>query len=329
MMWRQAGSATLVSAVCLVNLLAIVAMPLPAPAAEIALLTSADVPYYAEAAQGIRSALPPRVSVTEYDVAGSVVRGREIARKLRADPPDLVVAIGLKAALAVKAEVVDTPVVFCLVLHPESHGLPAPNMTGIRMIVPAERQLAAIGSMLPAGRRLGLLYDEARNAGFVAEARRQAAALGFELVATAVRSPDEVPDALRAILPAIDALWLIQDHTVVTDVTVPLFLSLSLDRKLPLFTFSSTLIQQGAVGGLVVSAREIGQQAGRVAAARLRGKAMAGGPLLDPEQSHLALNLSVAEHVGLTPSAEARRLAAILYGPGAVAKQSAPPDLIP
>ncbi|MBI5855212.1 MAG: ABC transporter substrate-binding protein [Nitrospirae bacterium] len=304
----------------------------PAPwtmAAEITILKSSDIGYYDEAVQGFRSALPPRTTIKEYSLGGSVARGRELGKTLRASPPDLVFAVGLKAAMAAKLEILDTPVVFCLVLNPESHGLPTANMTGILMKVPVERQLQAIRSLLPDSRRIGLLYDEDKSGPFVAEARRLASQQRLDLLAVPVHAREEVPSALRSLLPKVQGLWLIQDQTVVTESSIPFLLQTTLDAKVPLIAFSSTLVQQGALGGLVVNAWEVGQQAGRVTGAKLRGDSVPGRPLIEPERAQLALNLHTAEYLGLTPSADVLRLATVLYGSGAVAKTQKLDDVIP
>lgn len=299
-------------------------------ATEIAILKSADVDYYDQAVQGIRSSFPARVTVKEYPLGGSLAQGRKVGTSLRANPPDLVIAVGLKAALAAKFEIIDTPVVFCLVLNPEQHGLPASNMTGILMRLDPDAQLTSLRAVLPKALRLGLLYDEEKSGEFVREAHRSAARQGIDLLAVPVRSREAVAPGLKSLLGKIDALWVIQDQTVVADQTIPLLMQWSLDSKVPVFTFSSTLVQQGALGALVVDAWAVGQQAGRVAAALIRREPIPGGPLLKPEQAQLALNLRAAEYFGLSPSAEIIRLAGQLYhGGGPIAGEFEGTDLIP
>ncbi|TKS61405.1 MAG: hypothetical protein EWM72_00543 [Nitrospira sp.] len=299
-------------------------------AAEVVILKSADVPYYNQAVQAFRSTLSSNTTVTEYNLAGSTARGREIATSLRGEPPDLVLAVGLKAALAAKLELVDTPTVFCLVLNPELHGLPAPNMTGILMRVSPSAQLASIRSVAPNTNRIGLLYDPDRTGALVDEAQRAARKLGIEVIAVAVDNPSEVPNALRTVLPKIDVFWLLQDQTVVTEDSLGFIVRTTLELKVPVFGFSPTLVQQGALGALVVKAEDIGRQAGDLAKAILRGRSPSRQPLQEPIHPQLAINLNSAEYFGLSPSRDVLRLATLRYGgPGAVAQIETPKDLIP
>ncbi len=299
-------------------------------AGEIAILKSSDLSYYEQAVLGFRAGLPSTMKVREYNLRGQLEQGRDIARSLRASPPDLVLAVGLKAAMATKLEIFDTPVVFCMVLNPETYGLSASNMTGIAVRIPAESQLSALRSMLPDRTRIGVLYDEDQNGAFVRESRHVAKRHGVELITVPISKQEEIPDALRALLPKIDVFWLIQDQLVVSEAAIPFFLDSTLAAKVPLFTFSSTLVQQGAIGALVVDPWAVGQQAARASLPRLNERGPVGAHLEPPDHPQLALNLNAAEYLGVTLNAELIRLAGRVFsGHGPVARQSAPSDLIP
>lgn len=299
-------------------------------ATEIAILKSADLPYYEQAVAGFKAGIPSTTSVKEYNFKGQLAEGRQIAKSLRADPPDLIFAVGLKAAMAAKLEIFDTPVVFCMVLNPEAHGLPAPNMIGIAVRLPAETQLAALRSAIPNRNRVGVLYDEDHNGDFIRQAHLAAKQQGLELLAVAVHRQEEIPNAVRTLLPKIDALWLIQDQTVVSESAIPFFLESTLDAKVPLFTFSSTLVQQGALGALVLDPLAVGQQAAHIALARLSGQHASTGVLQTPERPQLALNLNSAEHLDLVLPPELIHMAGHLFGgPGALAQQPGHSDVTP
>jgi putative ABC transport system substrate-binding protein len=301
-----------------------------AGAAEIAVLKSAGLPYYEQAVVGFKAGIPATTSVKEYNLNGQLAEGRQIAKSLRASPPDLIFAVGLKAAMAAKLEVFDQPVVFCMVLNPEAHGLPAPNMTGIAVRPPAETQLAALRSAIPNRNRVGVLYDEEQSGDFIRQAHRAAKQQGLELLAVTVRRQEEIPNAVRALLPRIDALWLIQDQTVVSESAIPFFLESTLDAKVPLFTFSSTLVQQGALGALVLDPWAVGQQAAHIALARLSRQHASTGLLHAPERPQLALNLNSAEHLGVVLPPELIRLAGhLVRGPGALAQKPGDSNLFP
>lgn len=309
--WRKIASGPRFA---ILLLIAPVAIAPHVSAAQVAILKSSDVAYYNQAVEAFRVTLSPDTTVTEYNLMGSLARGREVTDQLRRDHADLVLAIGLKAALAAKLELTDTPTLFCLVLNPESHGLPAPNMVGISMRVAPEAQLASIRALAPQIKRIGLLYDPDRTGALVDEATRAARKLGLAVTAVTVSNSSEVPHALRRLLPKIDLFWLLQDQTVVTQDSLDFILRTTLEAKVPVFGFSPTLVQQGALGALVIDARDIGRQAGTLASAMLRDRIPPQQPLQDPLRPQLAINLKTAEYIGLSPSRDVLRLATLLYG---------------
>src|SRR5438105_2786215 len=110
-------------------------------AMDIAVLQSSDIAAYREAIAGLKATGPIGAIYTEYDAQGDLELGKKLARKLRASNVSLVVAVGLKAALAAKVEIVDVPIVYMMILDPLKHQLTADNMTGTLLEVPADRQL--------------------------------------------------------------------------------------------------------------------------------------------------------------------------------------------
>ena len=280
--------------------LLLLGLPAPAAALDVAILKSSDIAAYNQAVAGFKAALPPGTTIVEYDMQGDIARGRKQAQKIRASDAALVLAVGLKAALVAKLEIIDTPVIFCMVLDPAKHDLKAPNMTGILLEVPIERQLSTLRSVLPAARRIGVLYDPEKTAPFVEEARRRAKGLGLDLVARAVSSEKEVPAALRALLPQVDTLWLIPDSTVLTEDSLRFLLNTTLEASIPVLGFSPDLVKSGALIGLSVNYEDLGRQGGMLAKTIVSGQ---GGPslgLAQPERLRLSLNLKTAKFLGIT-----------------------------
>src|SRR5215510_15143999 len=150
-------------------------------AMDIAILQSSDIAAYREAIAGLKATGPIGAIYTEYDAQGDLELGKKLARKLRASNASLVIAVGLKAALAAKAEIVDVPIVYMMILDPLKHQLTAPNMTGTLLEVPVERQLKIMRTFLPSLHQLGALYDPAKTSARVKNAVEQAAIFDFHL----------------------------------------------------------------------------------------------------------------------------------------------------
>lgn len=291
--------------------------------AEVALLVSSDIPAYSKAVLGIQHSLPSGAGVHEYNMKGDLLKGEELAKSIRALNPDLVFVVGLKAALVAKVEILDQPVVFCLVMNPSQFGIPTANMTGVLMDMPFSHQLDLIKTVMPGLGRLGVLYNKTHSGSFVAGARKYARQLNIALTAIHVDSDHDLPAALRQLLPEVDALWLLRDHTVVNPESLEFVMNMAIDRNLPVFGFSSGLLRYGALATFTADFTEQGRQAGRLALDILRGRytARALPQPASPHYPQFALNLNAATFLGLTLPNHALQLASDLFGgPGAFAE---------
>jgi len=112
-----------------------------AATAKIIILKSSEIAAYDEAVKGFKATAPSGAIYVEYDLRGDLAHGKDIAREIRGSGASLIVAVGLKAALAAKHEIGDIPVVFMMILEPQKHQLNGSNMTGTLLEIPVDRQL--------------------------------------------------------------------------------------------------------------------------------------------------------------------------------------------
>ncbi len=302
---------------CLLSGLLLSAILLPtsrASATAVVILKSSDIAAYNQAVAGFKAALPDNLTLTEYDLQGDLEKGRKLARKIRASDPALVLAVGLKAAKAAQLEILDIPIVYSMVLDPAKYGLSTPNMTGVLLEVPLERQLAAIKALLPHVKHIGTLYDPAKTASAIDEAQRlMRHSNNADLYATPVSSEKEVPAALGKLLGSIGALWLIPDSTVLTDESLRFILNSALEAHVPVIGFSREFARTGALLCLSVNYQEIGRQAGQLARRILDGRATLPLKPVHPDRIEMTLNLKTAKFLGIDIPKEMENRADELY----------------
>jgi putative ABC transport system substrate-binding protein len=275
-----------------------------AQAAEIAILQSSDIPAYHEAISGFKATVPNTTIYTEYDLQSDLALGKKLARKIRASDASLVLAVGLKAALAAKQEILDIPIVYMMVMDPQKHQLAAPNMAGTTLDVPVDRQLQIIRSFLPNVRRLGALYDPQKSASKVKEANQSASAHAFALQARPVDSERDVPQQLRAALSHDEALWLLPDSTVITNESVRFILESALERRIPVIGFSPEFTRLGALISISLHYREVGRETGALARRLLDGDRSLLTKSVPIERVKITVNLKTAKFFGLSFSEE-------------------------
>lgn len=275
--------------------------PLPGEAAKIVAIKSADVDVYNEALEGFKSLFRQTV-ISEYDMEGDLEKGKRFLARLKTGPkPDLIFAIGIWALQVVVEEVRDIPVVFAMVLNPSTVlGHEARNVTGASMNVPVEQQIALLKKVSPQVRRIGVVYDPSKTGFLVREAERIARDQGVRLVTKPIASSKDSFAALDAMQGDIDALWILPDLTVLAPETVQYMLLFSFRNKIPLLGLSENQAKMGALLGLSFeSGRDIGSQAGELAAEILSGRTAEEIPFTTARKVRLTVNLKTAGKLGL------------------------------
>jgi putative tryptophan/tyrosine transport system substrate-binding protein len=269
-------------------------------ATEIAVLNSSDMEAYHSAIAGFKATGPSGALYTQYDLQGNAEDGRKLARKIRASDASLVLAVGLKAALAAKLEIPDTPIVYMMILDPLKHHLTAPNMTGTMLEVPIDRQLKTIRAFLPSIQRIGALYDPQKGAARFKDAERQSQTMAMGLKGFPVDSEKELPQQLRTLLWSSDALWLLPDSTVLTSESLHFILDSAQAQHIPVIGFSPELTRLGALLSLSVDYAEVGRETGLLARRTLNGEQMSSGKPVPIERFMITVNMKTARFLGLS-----------------------------
>lgn len=282
-------------------------------AMEIAVLQSSDIAAYREAVAGLKATGPIGTIYTEYDAQGDLDLGKKLARKIQESNASLIVAVGLKAALAAKAEIVEMPIVYMMIQDPLRHQLTAPNMTGTLLEVPIDQQLKIMRAFLPTLHRLGMLYDPVKTSSHVKDAERQAATSHFLLKHLPVESEKDVPQQLRALLSDVEALWLTPDSTVLTNESIQFILESALAQQRPVIGFSPQLTRMGALLSMSVNYGEVGRETGQLAKRILDGETLLALSPLPIQRFKISVNLKTARFLGLTFSKDLTSLIDEIY----------------
>lgn len=281
---------------------------LPSGRPRVIAIVSAGLPAYTRAeesaARVILAAFPDVQLITVHLDPGE--RGREQAREALAETPRMILAIGSRAAELAREAAPAVPLVYAMVLDPESIGLPGPGqaavvpVTGVTMDVPAERQFELLREVLPSARRVGVLYNPLISGDAVRRAASAAKSQGMTLVPQAVRSESEVLAAASLLAPGVDALWAIADPTVLTAVNARALVLFSLRSRKPLLAMSEGFVRSGALAALAADPSEVGRRAGEMAVRLVRGEAPSALRPEPPPSLSLFVNRASAQHLGVS-----------------------------
>lgn len=238
----------------------------PSVAADVAILKSSEVLAWRPAIDAVRRVAAGH-SFMEYDLRGDRAEAERVLNTLK-NKAVILLALGPLAAQAARDVLPNVPMVFCMVQDPAKLGLgPGPNTTGVAFTIPVKNQLAAFRLVNPRGVRVGVLYTEANVGRLIEEAQKAAALVRVALVSRAVASEREVPQALRALLsgsePA-DAIWIPPDPVLLGEESQRHILSEALKAGKPVYSFTSSLVEKGALVSNGPDIVSIGELAGEL-----------------------------------------------------------------
>jgi putative ABC transport system substrate-binding protein len=261
---------------------------------EILVVQSIRIKPYEEALKGFKSVCHSRIQ----RLVVSELEGADVVRKINEIRPAMILAVGVDALSMVKP-IEDIPVVYLMVPNPQSILSGEKNITGVSMNIPQEKQLTALLDALPGTHTIGLLYDPNRTGHLVKRAQDFAAKIGVRLIAKEIHNPKEAPTLIFDMKDKIDVFWMLPDITVITPETVECLLLLSLENKIPLFTFSAKYVQMGAFMSMDIDAFDMGRQAGEMAAAIRAGKDAKDLHQVYARKAVVSTNLMIAKKLGI------------------------------
>jgi putative ABC transport system substrate-binding protein len=274
-----------------------------ASSAAVVLLRSGDLDPYREAERGFRTAFPD--SIVTLDA--STRTPEDIASAVRALHPEVVVAIGLRAAVVARDRLARVPVVYCAIPHPKRFDLDGDWMVGVRNDVDPGLEVAALRQIVPNARSIGYLCSANADPEERRRARAAARAAGFEFVEAPIASAADLPVVARRLATQVQALWMPADPLVATPEGFRFLLGLSLSTRLPILAFTDALVKKGALVAVAPDYAEAGALAAQQVKRIRAGERPADLPSLSVSRMHTVVNLATAHSLGATGADQAAR----------------------
>lgn len=236
---------------------------------------------------------------------GNPTIAAQIARQFVGEAPDVIVAISTPSAQAAVSATKTIPVVFAAVTDPTSAKLVAgpgasgTNVTGVSDLAPVADQLVVIKELLPAAKKIGVVYSpgEANSVAQIAILTAAAARQGYTIVeAPAVRSAD-VQSAARSLIGKVDVIYLPADNAVTS--AIEGVVAIATQAKLPVFAADEASVERGAIATVGFDYYKVGRQSGALVAKILRGEAAGSLPWQLGAGTELSINTAAAKAVGV------------------------------
>lgn len=274
-------------------LLLLCLVALPARAARVAVVQSDDLPAYAGPVAAFVDGVGEPALV--LNIHGRRNEAEAVAKRLKREDPEVVFALGAKAAWTVKRELPDTTVIYAMVLNPARYGIEGGRTMGVAATVPPAEYLSQFAGFFPDVKTVGVLSGPLATDERMAAMREVAARLGLTLVVEEVDSPRRARKAFYGMAPGVDALWLQPDRDMLTPEVFRVVTEEARRRRLPLLVETDNMVRAGALFAVVPDPEGIGRQAAEMARKVLEGGSPMVMRLADPRETHVVLNLRTIE----------------------------------
>jgi len=290
----------LLSALCLT--LAMFCLPLTAAALDgVTVVLSEEGGAYAQVADKLRAVLSQQGGTARLPVKVMALKEGD---SLRADPGQLLVAVGTGAMEALALKNLPQPVLNVLVPRAafektarQSSRLSDPrNFSAIYLDQPWARQFALIRHALPGRTKVGILL--APNSAELASALSAAAkAAGFVAIIEMVDGEADLLPVLKRLLGESDVVLAVPDPLIYNRNTVQSILLTTYRHQVPLLGFSPSYVKAGAIAAVFSVPEQIGQQAAEIIQRLVAERRL---PLpLPPRYFSVGVNAQVARSLGI------------------------------
>lgn len=225
----------------------------------------------------------------------------ELKTALRRQDARVVIALGRQGMKAVTPDRGMAIVVGGVVTVPESE---ARGLLVVSLSPDPSLLFARMKVLMPAAKRVFVVYDPRNNAWLMRLAKEAARAQGLELVAHEAQDLRGAMQQYQAVFAAVDshtdALWLPQDTTTVEEGSVlPLVLQESWNRSLAVFSSSFGHVRRGVLFALYPDNVGLGKSLAGLALGILASGNHGGQGMAPLRDVRIAVNLRTAQHLGL------------------------------
>jgi putative ABC transport system substrate-binding protein len=261
---------------------------------EVVIVQSSEVRPFTEAVEGFEK-------TCDCVIGKIIITGSErsdIAAKVRKLQPDAVFALGMDAVTSVQS-ISDIPIFYTLTAGVKQPYPELANLSGVSMYINPERQIDAIMELLPAAKRIGVIYNSRNTSAFVEKATQYARSNEIEIISRQANSARDVSALLEGLKDRIDVLLMVPDVTVITPETFDAMLFFSFRNRIPIFTFSEKYVDMGAVAALTVDPYDLGAQTGEISRKVMSGRTGGGSVRAFPRKHVLLLNTKIAKKLGM------------------------------
>jgi len=240
-----------------------------------------------------------------YNLKGDVRRAPEVMTQIIKRKPQLIFALGAKAAVISKVWTADhpeIPVIFAMVLNWERYDLIGPqgNVAGIAYDAAPGTHLANLSMLSPEINHVGIIYSREHSSKLIESARKSAGILNLKLVEKVIENPQEFQRAFKGMEDRIDSYWILPDPVVYTLENISWLERRCVNDRIICLGPSENVAKLGVVLSVDPDQKNLGNQAASITKSILQYNQEPGKiGVMPPIGTRLFINLKTADKIGL------------------------------
>lgn len=233
---------------------------------------------------------------------------KSMSEKLVKDEPDLLLGIATPAAQSLLNATTEIPITVTAVTDLEEAKLvksdkkPGGNVTGTTDMVPIDKQIELLLSIVPDAKSIGIMYNAGEaNSKIQADlAEKALKKAGVAVKVKTANTTNDVQQVTVSLAGETDGIYVPTDNTFASAAAV--IGDVVKEKKIPLVAGSTEQIDGGGLATVGIDYKSLGKQTGKMAAKILDGDAKpADTPVESADTLKLVVNKEMAEALGIDP----------------------------
>lgn len=233
---------------------------------------------------------------------------KSMSEKLVKDDPDLLLGIATPAAQSLLNETTTIPITVTAVTDLEqahlvsSNEKPGGNVTGTTDMVPIDKQIDLLLSIVPDAKTIGIMYNNgeanSKIQGDLAEKALKKA--GVKVKVLTANTTNDVQQVTKSLAKDVDGIYIPTDNTFASAASV--VGEIAKETKTPIVAGSVDQVKDGGLATVGIDYEKLGKQTGAMAAKILDGKKPSELPVESADDLSLYVNEEMAKAIGIDPS---------------------------
>ncbi|BDR57236.1 ABC transporter substrate-binding protein [Xylocopilactobacillus apis] len=234
---------------------------------------------------------------------------KSMSEKLVNDKSDLILAIATPAAQSVANATTSIPTVVTAVTDlkaaklVKSNDKPGANVTGTTDMVPIDKQIDLLLSIVPKAKTIGIMYNagEANSkiqADLAIKALKKA---GVKAKVKTANTTNDVQQVTETLANSTDGIYVPTDNTFASASAI--VGKVVKEKKIPLVAGSDDQVKTGGLATIGIDYESLGEQTGKMAARILKGKEKPADMAVEKANDlKLVVNKEMAKALGIDPA---------------------------